>query len=453
MPAPSRLITSHVRPTLPEPVGDPASGRIVGREFHLHAVAGEDADEVDPHLARNMGQHLVPGRQLHAKHRIGEHFDHGPLNLDDILLGHRLLRRRRGSGCADGRPDVLVGDRLPPRQPLHEGGRGRSAELEMSDVLPLGTRDAAAPAVRHEHDPRGFRRDDHVDGARVPPQAGRGEPPQQIRRRRFLNQAKKHYTDSSGESLVRTIGPSSPTATVCSKCADGLWSRVRTVHPSASMTTSEVPMLTIGSIASVIPRRSTTPLPGLPKFGICGSSWSLRPIPWPANSRTTENPCCSTYRWIAAPTSPRRPSGRIARMPISRASAVTRSSRATAGDTFPTGTVTARSPWNPSSTTPRSRLMISPSTSRRGPGIPCTTSSFTEVQMLAGNPRDPRNDGSPPNSRIRASAIRSSWAVVAPGRTAATTVCRAWAAACPARRIAARSVAVFTMIMGWPPAT
>src|SRR5207302_7575688 len=37
---------------LPEPVGDPASGRIVGREFHFHPVAGEDADEVDPHLAR-----------------------------------------------------------------------------------------------------------------------------------------------------------------------------------------------------------------------------------------------------------------------------------------------------------------------------------------------------------------------------------------------------------------
>src|SRR5437773_2352586 len=36
--------------------------------------------------------------------------------------------------------------------------------------------------------------------------------------------------------------------------------------------------------------------------------------------------------------------------------------------------------------------------------MPCTTSSFTEMQMLAGNPRYPKNDGIPPCARIYRSA-------------------------------------------------
>ena len=33
------------------PVGDPAPRQVVGRDLHLHSVAGEDPDPVHPHLS------------------------------------------------------------------------------------------------------------------------------------------------------------------------------------------------------------------------------------------------------------------------------------------------------------------------------------------------------------------------------------------------------------------
>src|SRR5207249_8978454 len=79
--------------------------------------------------------------------------------------------------------------------------------------------------------------------------------------------------------LVSTSGPFSVTATVCSKCAARLPSWVTAVQPSSRIRTSQLPIVTIGSIARTIPGRSCGPRPGSPKLGICGSSWSARPIP------------------------------------------------------------------------------------------------------------------------------------------------------------------------------
>src|SRR5690242_13720344 len=63
---------------------------------------------------------------------------------------------------------------------------------------------------------------------------------------------------------VRISGSSFVIRTVCSKCAEGIPSAVRTVQPSSSNLTSEVPMLIIGSMASVIPAFNFGPLPRLP---------------------------------------------------------------------------------------------------------------------------------------------------------------------------------------------
>src|SRR5260370_11208657 len=63
---------------------------------------------------------------------------------------------------------------------------------------------------------------------------------------------------------VKISGSSFVIKTVCSKCADGSPSAVRTVHPSSSNITSDVPMLIIGSIASVMPAFNFGPLPRLP---------------------------------------------------------------------------------------------------------------------------------------------------------------------------------------------
>src|SRR3954467_14235077 len=70
---------------------------------------------------------------------------------------------------------------------------------------------------------------------------------------------------ATGTSLaVRIHGPSAVTATVCSKCADRLPSRVAAVQPSASTFTAGFPAFTIGSIASTMPSVSRGPRPGSP---------------------------------------------------------------------------------------------------------------------------------------------------------------------------------------------
>src|ERR1051325_6259791 len=63
---------------------------------------------------------------------------------------------------------------------------------------------------------------------------------------------------------VRISGSSLVTKTVCSKCAEGIPSAVRTVQPSSSNRTSDAPILIIGSIANVIPAFNFGPLPRLP---------------------------------------------------------------------------------------------------------------------------------------------------------------------------------------------
>src|SRR6266480_7115086 len=63
---------------------------------------------------------------------------------------------------------------------------------------------------------------------------------------------------------VRISGSSFVIRTVCSKCAEGMPSAVRTVQPSSSNLTSDVPMLIIGSMARVMPAFNFGPLPRLP---------------------------------------------------------------------------------------------------------------------------------------------------------------------------------------------
>src|SRR5437870_11644832 len=63
---------------------------------------------------------------------------------------------------------------------------------------------------------------------------------------------------------VRISGPSLVIRTVCSKWAERVPSAVRTVQPSSSNRTSELPLLIIGSIASVMPAFNFGPLPRWP---------------------------------------------------------------------------------------------------------------------------------------------------------------------------------------------
>src|SRR4051794_26130099 len=52
------------------PVGDPTPCEVVRRELHLHAIPGQDADVVHPHLPRDVSQHLVAVLELDSEHGV-----------------------------------------------------------------------------------------------------------------------------------------------------------------------------------------------------------------------------------------------------------------------------------------------------------------------------------------------------------------------------------------------
>src|ERR1700753_3963333 len=62
---------------------------------------------------------------------------------------------------------------------------------------------------------------------------------------------------------VKISGSALVTRTVCSKCAEGKWSAVTTVQSSSSPFTAARPILTIGSIAKVMPAFNLAVAPGL----------------------------------------------------------------------------------------------------------------------------------------------------------------------------------------------
>ena len=72
-------------------------------------------------------------------------------------------------------------------------------------------------------------------------------------------------------------------------------------------------------------------------------------------------------------------------MPAASDASVTSISRAASRLISPTPTVKAASPCQPSMMAPQSIEMMSPSSSRRGPGMPWTITSLGEAQITPGN--------------------------------------------------------------------
>jgi hypothetical protein len=69
--------------------------------------------------------------------------------------------------------------------------------------------------------------------------------------------------DDVSSRHVNISGSPFVTKTVCSKCAEGKWSAVTTVQSSSRTLTAARPILTIGSIARVIPALSLAVAPGV----------------------------------------------------------------------------------------------------------------------------------------------------------------------------------------------
>src|SRR5580704_3649988 len=67
-------------------INDSAASQIVRRKLHRHAISRQNTNKIFAHLPRNMGQHLVLVFQFHAKHRVGQRFDHGRHHFNGILF-------------------------------------------------------------------------------------------------------------------------------------------------------------------------------------------------------------------------------------------------------------------------------------------------------------------------------------------------------------------------------
>src|SRR3712207_2683957 len=124
------------------------------------------------------------------------------------------------------------------------------------------------------------------------------------------------------------------------------------------------------------------------------------------------------------------------------------SSAASSADGSPTVTGTAESLCQPCRHAPQSIEMLSPSASRRsGSGMPCTTSSLIDAQIVPVKPWEPRKIGTAPFDRMWSSAMASSSPVLTPGRTAALTAAMAPAVTSPEARISSISCAVLIWII------
>jgi len=72
------------------PESDARFAKIIRGHLHVDLVADADADEILPHLAGDMSQHLVTIGERHPEHRAGQHLRHGANEFYGFFFWHRL---------------------------------------------------------------------------------------------------------------------------------------------------------------------------------------------------------------------------------------------------------------------------------------------------------------------------------------------------------------------------
>src|SRR5450759_5824389 len=124
------------RPLL-EPVRDPASAEVVGRQLHLDLVAGQDADVVHAHLAGDMGEHFVVVVEVDPEHRVGQSLDHFAFYLDGFFFVRHTPYSSTDSGL------IYYHKRLVPQNKSSAAARrpsGRALSPDYSCAPPLSQR-------------------------------------------------------------------------------------------------------------------------------------------------------------------------------------------------------------------------------------------------------------------------------------------------------------------------
>src|SRR3984957_5269543 len=195
-------------------IHEPAARQIIRRELHRYLVARQNPDEIFPHLAGNMRQHLMLVLELHAKHRIWQRLNHRGHDFYGVLFGN--ARAAFFFFLANGsRHNLLRCQRRVKTQSL-----SCTCEQRARRAVPLQNLCHDVPDL-------------YQDGPVI----------------------------SFGR--VKIQGPFAVIATVCSKCAEGLPSAVSATH-SSRIRTSGPPALTIGSTAMTIPSCNRAPRPSSP---------------------------------------------------------------------------------------------------------------------------------------------------------------------------------------------
>jgi hypothetical protein len=97
-PCPRCHLTHTIHSTLVQPsepstrllvaVHNPSARQVVRTQLNGYAIAGQNADEVLPHTAGNVRQHLVLIFQLHFKHRVRQGLDDRCHHFNRVFLRH-----------------------------------------------------------------------------------------------------------------------------------------------------------------------------------------------------------------------------------------------------------------------------------------------------------------------------------------------------------------------------
>src|SRR5215472_1266876 len=205
-------------------VDDATAGQIVWRKLDGDFVTGQNANEILPHLSRDVREHLMFIFELDAKHRVGKRLNYSGHYFDGVfftaaLAGFLLFVYR--SFC-----HALL------KTPRREKIARRAGKLVVAPKsFPPGPKPRTAPQ-------NSLRSKDLSCIHQTGPLASLGR--------------------------VKTQGPLFVTATVCSKCAESLPSSVTAVQSSSKMRTAGPPEFTIGSIARTSPCCKRGPTPGEP---------------------------------------------------------------------------------------------------------------------------------------------------------------------------------------------
>src|SRR5436190_19784317 len=99
--------------------GNAPFAQVVGRELQRNLVTGNDANVVLAHLARAVGNKLVAVIERDPIARVGQHFVHDAIHLENFFLGHdhafsESWKEKPGSAGLFRRTDGMAARPRPP---------------------------------------------------------------------------------------------------------------------------------------------------------------------------------------------------------------------------------------------------------------------------------------------------------------------------------------------------